>query len=63
MLQSDDSQRIENIVNQQLEAYNAHDIDAFVKTYHDDIELFMFPNECFCQARFFCEPCRQWRKA
>lgn len=51
MPQNNESHKIEEIVNQQLDAYNAHDIDAFVKTYHDDVELFMFPNECFCQGK------------
>lgn len=51
MHQNDESQKTEEIVNQQLDAYNAHDIDAFVKTYHDDVELFIFPNECFCQGK------------
>lgn len=34
----------ETIVNVQLEAYNNRDIDAFLATYADDIELFNFPN-------------------
>lgn len=32
------------IVQQQLEAYNNRDIDAFAATYSDDIELYQFPN-------------------
>ena len=33
----------EAIVQAQLEAYNAHDIDAFVATYADDAQLFEHP--------------------
>lgn len=32
------------IVNKQLEAYNKRDIDAFMKTYTQDIKLYNFPN-------------------
>ena len=35
----------ENLVQQQLNAYNARDIDAFLAPYSDDIEIFNFPNE------------------
>jgi len=35
----------EPIVQQQLEAYNARDIDAFLATYTDDITLFNYPNQ------------------
>ncbi|KJY94547.1 hypothetical protein TW73_18225 [Pseudoalteromonas piscicida] len=31
------------IVEQQLAAYNKRDIDAFVATYHDDVEIHYFP--------------------
>ena len=31
------------VVQRQLEAYNAHDIEAFLATYSDDIELFNLP--------------------
>lgn len=34
----------EQIVQRQLNAYNARDIDAFMATYSKDIELFNFPN-------------------
>lgn len=33
----------EYIVQKQLDAYNARDIEAFLATYTDDVELFMFP--------------------
>ena len=35
----------EAIVQKQLEAYNARDIDAFVATYADDVQLFEFPDK------------------
>ena len=35
----------EIIVQKQLDAYNARDIDAFVATYSDDVEVFDFPND------------------
>jgi hypothetical protein len=31
------------VVQRQLDAYNAHDIEAFLATYSDDVELFYFP--------------------
>lgn len=34
----------EQIVQRQVNAYNARNIDAFVDTYSDDIEIFNFPN-------------------
>ncbi|MGS2726944.1 nuclear transport factor 2 family protein [Psychroserpens sp. BH13MA-6] len=36
---------VEAIVQQQLEAYNARDIDAFMATYSKDVKLYGFPNE------------------
>ncbi|MDT0607154.1 nuclear transport factor 2 family protein [Croceitalea rosinachiae] len=35
----------EPIVQKQLEAYNARDIDAFLKTYSDHVELYNYPNQ------------------
>ncbi|WP_299764249.1 amidohydrolase family protein [uncultured Dokdonia sp.] len=35
----------EQIVQRQVNAYNARDIDAFIATYADDVEFFNFPNE------------------
>ena len=35
----------EAIVQRQLNAYNARNIDAFMDTYADDVELYRFPNE------------------
>jgi hypothetical protein len=34
-----------NIVDQQLLAYNNQDIDAFVATYHQDVEIYNFPKQ------------------
>ena len=33
------------VVQRQLEAYNARDIDAFVATYADDVQLFELPDK------------------
>src|SRR3954469_4737578 len=33
----------ESVVQRQLDAYNAHDIDALMATYAEDIELFEHP--------------------
>lgn len=35
----------EQIVQRQLDAYNTHDLDAFVATYADNIEIFRHPGE------------------
>ena len=35
----------EAVVQRQLEAYNAHDIEAFVATYADDVQLFELPDK------------------
>lgn len=35
----------ETVVQKQLEAYNAKDIDAFMETFSDDIKLYNFPKE------------------
>ena len=37
--------KAERIVQQQLEAYNARDIDAFLATYSPDIKIYNHPNE------------------
>jgi hypothetical protein len=38
------SQNPESVVLRQLEAYNAHDLEAFAATYAEDVELFDFPS-------------------
>ncbi len=35
----------EKIVQEQLEAYNRHDVDAFLKTYSAEIKLYDFPDK------------------
>ena len=35
----------ESLDNQQLVAYNARDIDAFLSPYSDDVELYAFPDK------------------
>lgn len=42
---SQEEEMTEQIVQQQLDAYNARDIDAFMNTYSDDIKLFNYPTE------------------
>ncbi len=40
----------ESIVQKQVDAYNAHDVEAFVATYADDAELFMHPSELIAKG-------------
>jgi hypothetical protein len=35
----------EMVVQEQVEAYNRHDIEAFLKTYSPDIKVFVFPDK------------------
>ena len=35
----------EKVVQEQLEAYNRHDIDGFLKTYSSEIKLYEFPDK------------------
>ncbi|MEH6535737.1 MAG: nuclear transport factor 2 family protein [Psychroserpens sp.] len=39
-----DTSQIEAIIQKNLEAYNARDIDAFMKDYSDDVKLYAYPN-------------------
>lgn len=41
----------ETIVQEQLDAYNARDIDAFMDTYSDDIKLYDFPQKLFSEGK------------
>ena len=41
----------EVIVQQQLDAYNAKDIDAFAATYSEDIKLYRFPNNVMSEGK------------
>ena len=34
----------ERVVNARMDAYNAHDLDAFIALYSDDIEIFTYPD-------------------
>ena len=34
----------EDVVQRQLEAYNAHDLEGFVATYGDAVQVFLMPN-------------------
>lgn len=38
----------ENIVQRQLDAYNARDVDALLETYADDAQQFEFPATLWC---------------
>ena len=46
---AEESPRI--IVQKQLEAYNARDIDAFMDTYSEDIRLYNFPNDLISEGK------------
>jgi hypothetical protein len=35
----------ENVVQEQVEAYNRHDLEAFLKTYSPEIKLYAFPDK------------------
>ena len=39
------SNNVTDIVDKQLVAYNNQDIDAFLATYHKDVEIYQFPAE------------------
>jgi uncharacterized protein (TIGR02246 family) len=41
----------EAIVQRQLNAYNARDIDAFMNTYAEDVELYTFPNKLLSKGK------------
>lgn len=41
----------EIIVNKQLEAYNKRDIDAFMKTYTNDVKLYNYPDKLSSQGQ------------
>lgn len=43
--QNNEKSTPEKLVQQQLIAYNARNIDAFLEPYSDDVELYMFPNQ------------------
>ncbi len=39
------------VVQKQLNAYNARNLDAFMETYHDDVELYDFPGTLLCKGK------------
>ncbi|WP_420150944.1 nuclear transport factor 2 family protein [Spirosoma sp.] len=41
----------ESLVQKQLEAYNARDIDAFLATYADDVELYDLPDKLILKGK------------
>ena len=41
----------EQLVQQQLNAYNAHDLDAFLAPYADDVELYDFPDRLIMKGK------------
>ncbi|MEO6980244.1 MAG: amidohydrolase family protein, partial [Mucilaginibacter sp.] len=41
----------EALVQQQLNAYNAHNLEAFLDTYSDDVELYDFPGKLVCRGK------------
>lgn len=41
----------ETLAQKQLEAYNAHDIDAFVEPYADDVEIYGFPDKLLYKGK------------
>ncbi len=46
---AEESPRI--IVQKQLEAYNARDIDAFMATYSENVKLYNYPNQLFLEGQ------------
>jgi imidazolonepropionase-like amidohydrolase len=40
-----------NLVQQQLNAYNAHDLEAFLEPYAEDVELYNFPDKLFAKGK------------
>lgn len=41
----------EQVVQAQLDAYNAHDVEAFVATYAEDARIYVFPNREWITGR------------
>lgn len=40
----------ESVVQRQLDAYNAHDVDALLATYAEDVQQFEFPGTLLCNG-------------
>lgn len=43
--------RLSLIIQKQLDAYNAQDLEAFLATYTDDIKLYNYPNELLSEGK------------
>jgi hypothetical protein len=41
----------EKLVQEQLDAYNKRDIDAFMKPYDDSVAVYMFPNQLLYKGK------------
>lgn len=41
----------ETLVQEQVDGYNARNIEAFLKPYADDAELYMFPNQLISKGK------------
>jgi hypothetical protein len=41
----------EQLAQQQLDAYNKRDMEAFLKPYSDSVQVFMFPNQLMYQGK------------
>ncbi|WP_244369803.1 nuclear transport factor 2 family protein [Pseudoalteromonas xiamenensis] len=39
------------LVDKQIAAYNARNIDAFAATYHDDVEIYIYPNQLLLKGK------------
>ena len=49
--QQDIEKIAERLAQEQLDAYNARDIDAFILPYAEDVKVFNFPNDFLYQGR------------
>jgi hypothetical protein len=49
-MDTDAASGAEIVVAQQLDAYNARDIDAFMAAWHDDAEYYAHPNELLARG-------------
>jgi hypothetical protein len=48
---SENAAKLSLIVQKQLNAYNAKDVDAFIAIYTEDIKLYNYPNELLSEGR------------
>ena len=47
---------ISDIIQQQVEAYNSHDLEAFLSFYSDSIEAYLFPDSLLGKGKEIMEP-------